>query len=84
MIEKYKKELGYKFDKEAALSIEITTSEKAQEASQNYDKNQQQKGKLQKPLITKDQLEQIKKHQIELKKKDGEQEAPKDTKAPKQ
>ena len=72
LIEKYKKELGYKFDKDAAMAIEISASENAKNASDNFDKNQQ-KPKLQKPLLTKEQLEQIRKQQEELRKNGGEQ-----------
>ena len=72
MIEKYKKELGYKFDRDAALAIEISTSEKAKDASENFDK-EQQKARLQKPILTKEQLEQIRRQQEEIKKNGGEQ-----------
>ncbi len=72
MIESYKKELGFKFNKDAALAIEISASESAKTASENFDKNQQ-KPKLQKPILTKEQLEQIRKQQEELKKNGGEQ-----------
>ena len=68
MLESYKKELGFKFDKEAALAIEISASESAQTASESYDKNQLQRSKMQKPLLTKEQLEQLKKQQEEMKK----------------
>ncbi len=82
IIEEYKKELGLKFDKEAAVAIEITTSEKAGEASKNFDKNQQQRAKLQKPLLTKDQLEQLK--NVNIKKNDGKSAEPKDKKVQQQ
>ena len=72
LIEDYKKELGFKFDKDAALAIEITTSETAKNASDTFDKNQMQRGKLQKPIISKEQLEQIRKQQEELKKNGGD------------
>lgn len=72
MIENYKKELGFKFDKEAALAIEISVSENAKNASENFDKQQQQRAKLQKPLFTKEQLEQLKKQQEEIQKNGGE------------
>ncbi len=72
MIESYKKELGFKFDKDAALAIEISTSESAQTASENFDKNQLQRSKMQKPLLTKEQLEQLRKQQEEIKKNGGE------------
>ncbi|MBO4700094.1 peptidylprolyl isomerase [bacterium] len=72
LIEQYKKELGFKFDKEAALAIEISTSEKAKDASENFDK-EQQKSRFQKPILTKEQLEQIRKQQEELKKNGGDQ-----------
>ena len=71
MIESYKKELGFKFDKDAALAIEISTSESAKTASDSFDKNQQRK--LQKPIISKEQLEQLRKQQEELKKNGQEQ-----------
>ena len=73
MIEKYKKELGFKFDKEAALAIEMSTSETAKNASDNFDRNQLQQNKLKKPVISKEQLEQLRKQQEELKKNGGEQ-----------
>ena len=73
MIEKYKKELGFKFDKEAALAIEISPSESAKNASENFDKNQQQQRKLQKPILNKEQLEQIRIQQEEIKKNGGNQ-----------
>ena len=72
MIETYKKELGFKFDKEAALAIEISTSENAKTASDNFDRNQQAKSRLQKPIINKEQLDQLRKQQEELKKNGGE------------
>lgn len=72
MIESYKKELGFKFDKEAALAIDISTSENAKNASESFDKNQQQRAKLQKPLFTKEQIEQLKKQQEEIQKNGGE------------
>ena len=67
MIESYKKELGFKFDKEAALAIEISVSENAQNASESFDKNQMDRARLQKPLFTKEQLEQLRKQQEEIK-----------------
>ena len=72
MVESYKKELGYKFNKDAAMAIEISVSEKANDASEQYDKNQQ-KPKFQKPILSKEQLEQIRKQQEELKKNGGDQ-----------
>ncbi len=73
MIESYKKELGYKFDKDAAVAIEISTSEAAKDASDSFDKNQQQKARFQKPILSKEQLEQIRKQQEEMKNNGGEQ-----------
>ncbi|MBO4710893.1 peptidylprolyl isomerase [bacterium] len=73
MIEQYKKELGLKFDKEAAMAIEISVSESAKSASEGFDKNQLQKGKLQKPVITKEQLEKIRKQHEESLKNGGEE-----------
>ena len=72
MIESYKKEFGYKFDKEAALAIEITASENAKNASDSFDKDQN-KGKLKKPFLSKDQLEQLKKQHEDIKKNGGDQ-----------
>ena len=72
MIEQYKKELGFKFDKEAALAIEIATSENAKNASDSFDKNQQTP-KFRKPVITKEQIEQIKKQHEESLKNGGDQ-----------
>ena len=72
IIESYKKELGFKFDKESALAIEISTSESAKNASESFDKNQQMKSKLQKPMLNKEQLEQLRKQHEELK-KNGEE-----------
>lgn len=77
MIEQYKKELGLKFDKDAAMAIEISVSESAKSASDSFDKNQIQKGKLQKPVITKEQLEKIRKqHEESLKNGGGESQTP--------
>ena len=73
IIESYKKELGYKFDKDAAVAIEISTSEAAKDASDSFDKNQQQKARFQKPILSKEQLEQIRKQQEEMKNNGGEQ-----------
>ena len=73
MIESYKKELGYKFDKDAAVAIEISTSEAAKDASDSFDKNQQQKARFQKPILSKEQLEQIRKQQEEMNNNGGEQ-----------
>ena len=75
IIESYKKELGFKFDKESALAIEISTSESAKNASESFDKNQQMKSKLQKPMLNKEQLEQLRKQQEELR-KNGEEQQP--------
>jgi Parvulin-like peptidyl-prolyl isomerase len=73
LIEKYKKELGYKFDKDAALAIEISTSEAAKNASENFDKNQMPQGKMKKPIISPEQLEKLRKQQEELRKNGGDQ-----------
>lgn len=73
IIEKYKKELGFKFDKDAAVAIEISTSENAKTDSEAFDKNQKIKAKLQKPILNKEQLDQIRKQQEELKNKGGDQ-----------
>ena len=62
MIESYKKELGYKFDKDAAIAIEISTSENAKTASDNFDKNQERK-----PILNKEQLQQLIKQRAEQK-----------------
>ena len=67
MIESYKKELGFKFDKDAALAIEISVSESAKGASDSFDKNQQKPG-LQKPVFSKEQLEQLRKQREEMRK----------------
>lgn len=72
ILESYKKELGFKFDKDAALAIEISVSENAKNASESFDKSQQ-KGKLQKPVLNREQLEQLRKQQEELRKNGGEQ-----------
>lgn len=72
MIESYKKELGYKFDKDAAVAIEISTSEAAKDASDTFDKGQQHKARMQKPILNKEQLEQIRKQQEEMKNNGGE------------
>ena len=66
-VEEIKKELGYKFDKDSAMAIEFSVSQQAKDASESFDKNQQQARKLQKPLLTKEQLEQLKQQQKELK-----------------
>ena len=66
MIEKYKQELGYKFDKEAAVAIEISVSESAKEASDSFDKNQ--KPAASKPILSKGQLEQLRRQHEEMKK----------------
>lgn len=73
MINTYKKELGFKFDKDAALAIEIAVSESAKNDSETFDKNQQTKARLQKPMFTKEQLEQLKKQQEEIQKNGGNQ-----------
>ena len=65
-VEKIKKELGYKFDKDAAMALEFSVSEKAKDASEAFDKNQQVRAKqLQKPILTKEQIEMFKKKQQE-------------------
>ena len=64
-VNQIKKELGFKFDKEAAAAIEFSVSDKAKDASESFDKNMQKK--LQKPIITKEQIEQLKKQQQEMK-----------------
>ena len=72
MIESYKKELGFKFDKDAALAIEMSVSENAKNDSEAFDKNQLPV-KMNKPILTKEQLNQLKKQQEELKKNGGDQ-----------
>ncbi|MBR4491019.1 peptidylprolyl isomerase [bacterium] len=72
MIEGFKKELGFKFDKDAAVAIEISTSDNAKDASDNFDKSQKIRN-VQKPILNREQLEQLKKQHEELKKNGGDQ-----------
>ena len=62
-VKKIKEELGYKFDKDAALAIEFSVSEKAKDASEAFDKSQQRAKQLKRPFLSKEQLEQLQQQQ---------------------
>lgn len=57
-ISRFKQEMGYKFDKDAAMAIEISVSQQAKDASENYDKNQERTAKRVQnpPILSPDQL----------------------------
>ena len=66
IVDGIKKELGYKFNKDAAMAIEISVSQSAKDASDNFDKSQ--KLKLKDHLLSADQIKKLKQQQQEMEK----------------
>ena len=60
IVNQFKKEMGYKFNKDVADSIEISISQQAKDASENFDKNQRANRLQNSPILSKEQLEQLK------------------------